>query len=57
MAESVLNKLIKIDLDPQLLIASKIRRSRFPVSSLDISKSTRRIWSAWVSVWKTSNPI
>ena len=42
MAESVLNKLIRIDL----------------VSSLWIFReSTRRIWSAWVSVWETSNPI
>ena len=33
-------------------------RSRFPVSSLWIyRKSTWRVWSAWVSVWKTSNPI
>ena len=55
MAESVLNKLIRIDLDPQLL---ENCRSRFPVSSLWIFReSTRRIWSAWVSVWETSNPI
>lgn len=68
MAESVLEKLIKIDLDPQLLenyrvdpaeeLAKWNSRSRFPVSSLWIyRKSTWRVWSAWVSVWKTSNPI
>ena len=57
MAESVLNKLIRIDLDPQLLEKWN-SRSRFPVSSLWIFReSTRRIWSAWVSVWETSNPI
>ena len=68
MAESVLEKLIKIDLDPQRSkTTASIRpkssqkwnsRSRFPVSSLWIyRKSTWRVWSAWVSVWKTSNPI
>ena len=84
MAESVLNKLIKIDLDPQLLENYRVDPSQgthffqnltsfgvgyftinpfksdgwFDVSSLWIfRKSTRRIWSAWVSVWKTSNPI
>lgn len=68
MAESVLEKLIKIDLDPQLLenyrvdpaeelakMEQQIAVPRF--EPMDISKSTWRVWSAWVSVWKTSNPI
>ncbi len=68
MAESVLNKLIKIDLDPQLLenyrvdpaeelakMEPQIAVPRF--EPMIFRKSTRRIWSAWVSVWKTSNPI
>lgn len=68
MAESVLEKLIKIDLDPQLLenyrvdpaeeLAKMEQQIAVPVRAYGYIENRHGGYgSAWVSVWKTSNPI